>query len=434
MSELAREQDGGESWLSLSPDDRRERAEQACRNGDRGALWSLLCAHLEMQRPLSRHTIRAYRQSLDLLLDRCASDAILQLRDEDVDSLIRDMEHMGASPSTVKVRLAGLRALYRALLWAGATDHNPFAEARPDPTREVIAQKREQYSPAEREALLDAASPADRALILLLAAGIRISNCVALRWTDIDWSAQRISVPTRPGKPDRLVLITPSLMDALQYLPRDRAGSILGFSTDVRARQRIQRLCEQTGVPYRGVHGLKQTGTVGPDFGTFEIERRERRPVKLPRDPFTGLPNVDTFQREVERTAEVARQAQTSFCVLTVRVHDLDQIEQVHGRQIKEAAQRALAARLDRSRRGNDLVSVSPDSIFYILLRDVATDADLRAIANRVRSVICSHPIRIKDLDVAVAATVMGTCGIDEPLNLLKGRAETPQVRQEVAG
>ena len=60
-------------------------------------------------------------------------------------SFLREREEDGKSPRTVRLELAAVRLLYRALRWAGATTDDPFSGARPARDATAPWDKRQLY-------------------------------------------------------------------------------------------------------------------------------------------------------------------------------------------------------------------------------------------------------------------------------------------------
>src|SRR5205814_142137 len=135
-------------------------------------LWRItdawLTTHGGAGAQTSEHTRRAYcRGATDLVIAWQAAGVNLLRPPRDAGVLwVRGLEATRHSASTVRVRLAGARALYAALRWAGATEADPFRDTKParDPTPQE--EKRKPYSTDEMEDLLAVAMPEERALVL----------------------------------------------------------------------------------------------------------------------------------------------------------------------------------------------------------------------------------------------------------------------------
>lgn len=265
-----------ESWAGLAPDDLRRRAAQAANRRDPDELWALTEAYLFLHGSkgarVSRHTLRTYRRGVLDLLEAWQGENLLRpSRDAGV-LYMRRLESGadGGEPpkaATLQVKLAAARTLYRALRWSGATEARPFEDVRvaKDPTPPW--EKRRPYDDDEVEALLELATGAERALVLLGAhGGLRIGEMADLRWNDLDFGKSSLRVRSGKGGKAASVRMTRRLREVLEELRRDvgdtnrqrDAGLVLPWGAD-HARRRFRRLCARAGVDYRtaGVHGLR---------------------------------------------------------------------------------------------------------------------------------------------------------------------------------
>jgi integrase len=256
--------DRARSWTELPEDELRRRAVAACRDRDQVTLWSLTEAYFSTYGVaggrVSVHTLRAYRQGIGQFLAFTGVSAVNLLRPaRDIGpTFLRSRETAGRSPSTVRLELAAVRLLYRALRWSGATAADPFADARP--ARETTApwDKRQPYSEVEVQTLLEAATPETRALILFGAhAGLRVSEALALTWGDLDMEAQTLRVQSGKGGKARTAVMSRSLSQAVQGLPARGRDALLFSVTDMAVRKRLRVLCRQTAVTYRGYHAFR---------------------------------------------------------------------------------------------------------------------------------------------------------------------------------
>jgi integrase len=256
--------DRARSWTELPEDELRRRAVVACRDRDQATLWNLTEAYFSTYGAaggrVSPHTVKAYRQGIGQFLTFAGVSAINLLRPaRDLGpTFLRSREAAGRSPSTVRLELAAVRLLYRALRWSGATAADPFADARP--ARETTApwDKRQPYSEQEVQTLLEAATPETQALILFGAhAGLRVSEVLALTWGDLDLEAQTLRVRSGKGGKARTAVMSRSLSQAVKELPVRGRDALLFSVTDMAVRKRLRVLCRQTGVTYRGYHAFR---------------------------------------------------------------------------------------------------------------------------------------------------------------------------------
>ena len=262
--------DGARQWADLNPEERRRRAVLAAQHLDMVALWSLTEAHTLLYGhaggTLSPRTARAYREGVNRLTNYAAQTGMGLIRPErDAGPLYtRTLETAGLAPSSVRVHLAAARTLFRALRWAGVAQLDPFSDTKPAKDKTAPWDKRQPYLEPEVAALLEAAGPRDRALILLCAhAGLRIAEALALTWSDLDGP----SLVVQHGKGGKLrrVDCSATLQAALQAVQRssqpdgktvDPASPVIG-ATQGSARERLQALARRAGVPYRGWHAFR---------------------------------------------------------------------------------------------------------------------------------------------------------------------------------
>lgn len=250
-------------WAELLPEERRRRAVQAIAVKDVEGLWRLVEGHLtlhgEAGARVSPLTLRSYHTGLRIFLEWAEGRALSLTRpSRDAGAAYaRVLEGRGLAPSTVRVRLAAAKALYAALRWSDVTDARPFAEVRPAPDRTPRHQKRRPYAPEDVEALLAAAGPHDRALVLLGAhAGLRVAEAVNLAWRDVDVDGLRLRVRHGKGGKDGTVVLSRRLGEALAAL--DRQGEfVMPFRSPDQARERLMKLARRTGVAYLGFHALR---------------------------------------------------------------------------------------------------------------------------------------------------------------------------------
>lgn len=250
------------TWVDLPLDERRRRAVAAARDRDTGTLWDLteayMTTHGSAGARVRPHTLRMYRLGVRhwLAYGNTAAVALLNPAPDAGALYLRSLEASGKAPSTAQVYLAGVRQLYRALRWAGATTADPFLDARPARDKTAPWDKRHPYPEEDVQKLLAAATPELRLLVLLGAhAGLRTSEMVALRWEDVHLDAGTLRVRDGKGGKTRVINLSASLTQALAAL-QAVTGPVVGRSPEA-ARLRLKTLCKQVGVAYRGLHALR---------------------------------------------------------------------------------------------------------------------------------------------------------------------------------
>lgn len=263
-------------WAHLPPDELRRRSAVAASTRDADELWNLTRAHLFLHGAkgarVAEGTLRQYRTGVRALVEAWQGENLLR-PSRDAGALYARQLEQTLAPSTVGLRLAAARALYRALRWSGATEASPFdgvtAAADPTPAHE----KRGYYRTHEVEQLLGQADAAEVVIVLLGAhAGLRISEMAALKWSDVQGmahvnGARSIRVLGKGGKLAR-VNLSERLGAALERLRLEPEQSHRRRSPDLvlpwsanRIRERFRDLCERAGVAYseRAFHGLRHS-------------------------------------------------------------------------------------------------------------------------------------------------------------------------------
>jgi integrase/recombinase XerC len=234
------------------------------RDGDRAELASLLASYQltfrKRGKPVSEHTLAAYRRGLDALLEFCSSQGLMvhQLRHQEAQRYTRHLEASGLAPASINQRLAAARAVMRALEWAGLVDRDPFARvsvADTDPREKV-----QPFSRDEVRALLDVADARLTAIVLLGAhCGLRVTEMAGLEWPDLDLAVGTLTVRQGKGRKRRSLDLTPQAVEALRTLRTPAStGPVFGVSTR-RLQDAFTRLCRRAGVEGKGVHALRHT-------------------------------------------------------------------------------------------------------------------------------------------------------------------------------
>lgn len=191
------------------------------------------------------------------------------------------------SAATIAQYTAGVRALYRALRWAGATEVQPFDEVYvpSDPTPGIV--KNPPYM-REIDAVLEHCEPRLAALILLCShAGLRVSEALAVTTGDIQ--GRSLIVHGKGGKVRRVPLGA-RVRQALGTLsPVDPDGHY--FSWDYgQATYRAGKAFKAAGFEWRGFHAARKHSGTRLYQATKDFTR-----VGL----FLGHSSVDTTRRYV---------------------------------------------------------------------------------------------------------------------------------------
>jgi len=283
------------------PAKRRLEAIRAAHERDEAALLELLKTYLSLKSRkragLSPMTLQTYEAGVrDFLAWAWPPDspapkvALLKLSADELDRYVADLqtqgshlEHRPLKPSSIATYLAGVRALYRALEWAGAAKLPQGVAAPRDPT--PAYERRPALPPKlykELLAHLDPAKPEhqrDRVAIRLMAeAGLRISEVIHLMVSDLHLRERLIEVKRGKGSKQRSVPISASLCAELERWLRTRLAHAAAGESRVLVnlggrkangrgmsarglREIINGYYRALGFPerYRGAHMLRHT-------------------------------------------------------------------------------------------------------------------------------------------------------------------------------
>jgi integrase len=183
------------------------------------------------------------------------------------------------APASVRLAYNGIRFLYLQVLQWPAVD------------LEVTLPKRPQRIPAlltrgEVAAILDACDkPRYRTMLTLCyGCGLRLSEVLALRVGDIDGERRLLRIEQGKGAKDRLVPLSPTLLEALRaywrlYRPREwlfsgRAGEALSPTALQKAYTRAKR---QAGITKPGgIHALRHAYATHQLAAGLNVERLQR--------------------------------------------------------------------------------------------------------------------------------------------------------------
>lgn len=230
---------------------------------------ALIEEYLSVQRQRGRRprTIESYR----LFLTRFARELgkpVDEATTRDIRRfLMREESERGNVQSTVTRKIHILSSLYKWLHREEIIDRNPMAriDAPADdesPPKYLTVEELERVRDACRSFM-------DRLLVeLLYSSGVRVSEAVALDWTDIDWEGKRALVRDGKGGKARVVpLSTRAVMLLREYRKRRTDEQPWVFQSQFRQRMskaaiqsRMRKLGERAGLTERLTpHRLRHT-------------------------------------------------------------------------------------------------------------------------------------------------------------------------------
>jgi len=192
--------------------------------------------------------VKYYRQSPD------------QLTQEQIRSYLLHLKDRGLSPSSRNVAISGLKFFYHQIL--GWSEQKLFL-----PPRKRSWRLPEVLSPQEVERLLCASSKLrDRCLLITAyATGLRVSELVRLKVSDIDKERMMVRVEQGKGRKDRYTILSPRLLSELRtYWKEHRSPTWLfpnanNSPISIDYAQRIYNLAKvKAGITKgKGIHTLR---------------------------------------------------------------------------------------------------------------------------------------------------------------------------------
>lgn len=186
--------------------------------------WSALiddyAAHLDAERGLSRHTVRAYRTDLtDLASHADVSPTRVTL--PRLRSWLSAMTDAGAAPATIQRRVACVHGFFAWAHREGMVPENPAARLTAPkrrrrlprvPSRSDVLTSLDAIAARLGEGNDDAVTRRDLALVeTLYSSGLRVSEACTLRLRDVDRERRCLTVAGKGGKQRTVPLGLPAL-------------------------------------------------------------------------------------------------------------------------------------------------------------------------------------------------------------------------------
>ncbi|VXB18675.1 site-specific tyrosine recombinase for chromosome partitioning [Bacillus mycoides] len=184
-------------------------------------LLQLFVGYLQIERNYSKYTITSYQNDLEhfvQFMEREGISSFLDVTYADVRLYLTTLHDQKLARKSVARKVSSLRSLYRFLMREGYQKDNPFALASL-PKKELSIPKflyaeelEELFEVSDTGAPLGQRNQA--LLELMYATGIRVSECVNLQLTDIDFAVGTILVMGK-GKKQRYIPFGSYAQDAL---------------------------------------------------------------------------------------------------------------------------------------------------------------------------------------------------------------------------
>ena len=164
-----------------------------------------------------------------------------------------------------------------------------------------------------------------------------------------------------------------------------------------------------------------------------ELRRRNAELEQASRtDALTGVFNRRHLEERLTEVTSSARRHGQAAAVLLIDVDHFKSINDSLGHAGGDAVLGAVVERMARSVRVEDVVGRWGGEEFLVL--SAMTDVDAAgALAERVRSAVCTAPVRVDDADVAVTVSVGCAAGV-EPAETLVRRADVALYQAKAGG
>ena len=284
-------------WSGVSDEDLKRRATKAARDRDLVELVGLVEAYLltVAGRPSSslKTTLANYASAIKVWLEYSGGVSLLEpprnhgitwvaslraaTKDDDRSPLF--------APSTIALRIAAVKTLYKALRWTDASDAEPMRDTRAPKDQRERWERRISYRLDTLAVLFEHATLEEQVLVLLCAdAGLRVFEAVVVSANDVVTVEGTLSIRVRHGKGGKARIARASLrliraISKLEAQPKVRGrgrprkgGSLLGCTT-VTARTMMKNLIERVienekfspeavkalELQYKGIHALRHT-------------------------------------------------------------------------------------------------------------------------------------------------------------------------------
>lgn len=190
--------------------------------------------YLEVEKKYSKHTIIAYQKDLADFRDFCAEnlgqDAIVAVVYSDVRAWIVALVDAEIDNRTINRKISALKSFYSFLQKTDEITENPLARHK---ALKVKKKSNLPFTKEEVEAVLNLLSSAkdfegirDRFIVeLFYATGIRRSELIQIKETDIDFTQHTIKIVGKRNK-ERIILLLPLLQDSMRaYLQvKEKSG------------------------------------------------------------------------------------------------------------------------------------------------------------------------------------------------------------------
>ncbi|PSL40534.1 integrase/recombinase XerC/integrase/recombinase XerD, partial [Salsuginibacillus halophilus] len=169
---------------------------------------------------LQEQTLVTYKRNIIEFLD-FAQIPLQDVRPSDVRKWMAHLNHY--EPATIHQKIASLRLFFDYGVEEQMVEKNPIYAIELPKLKDRVPEylTREQLMQLR---MLTNRSRRERAIIeMFYATGVRLSELIAMKQTDIDWEGRHILIRKGKGKKERLVLFTPECEQQVKDYLKERA-------------------------------------------------------------------------------------------------------------------------------------------------------------------------------------------------------------------
>lgn len=160
-------------------------------------------------------TLEGYVRYTKELFSYCPKE-IADMKREDIKAWLADAQKKGASPRSLHVRIAAVRSFFAECKDKNLVIINPTTKLKRPKLEELLPKPVNELSTFKiKEAAKN--HPRDRAIISTLdSSGIRVSELVNIKITDVWWDSREIWIRKGKGLKERYAILTPPCIELLK--------------------------------------------------------------------------------------------------------------------------------------------------------------------------------------------------------------------------
>jgi diguanylate cyclase (GGDEF)-like protein/PAS domain S-box-containing protein len=148
------------------------------------------------------------------------------------------------------------------------------------------------------------------------------------------------------------------------------------------------------------------SGFIGTMVDVTEFhERATRNEFRANHDGLTALLNRDRFERHLRAALSGAREVNDRVALLFIDLDQFKQINDTHGHQAGDIVLKAIAGRVRRVVRSEDMVARYGGDEFAVLLNGIGDEATLRGIVAKISQAV-ALPINLGSCHVRVGSSI----------------------------